>query len=127
MREIICSKEAPAAIGPYSQAIRVSTSELMFVSGQIGFDPKTTLLVSDSVADQVKQALKNLNAILAEAGYTKANVVKTTLFLKDMNDFGIVNEIYASYFDYAPPARSTVEVARLPKDAKFEIEAIIAR
>lgn len=127
MRSVVTTADAPKAIGPYSQAIRVSVSEMLFVSGQIGFDPATGLLVSDDVVAQAKQALQNLDAILKAAQLSKANVVKTTLFLKDMNDFIKVNEVYAAYFDHLPPARSTVEVARLPKDAKFEIEAIAAK
>lgn len=127
MREVVATTHAPSAIGPYSQAISASASQMLFVSGQIGFDPQTTLLVSDSVVDQTKQALVNLDAILKAAGLQKSNVVKTTIFLKDMNDFGKVNEVYATYFDKDPPARSTVEVARLPKDALVEIEAIAAR
>ena len=127
MREVISTKDAPAAIGPYSQAIRVSVSKMLFASGQLGIDPATGLLVSEDVAAQAKQAIKNLTAVLDASGFAKSDVVKTTIFLKDMNTFAIVNEIYAAYFDQNPPARSTVEVARLPKDGKVEIEAIAAR
>lgn len=123
MKKIISTQNAPAAIGPYSQAIQVSVSDMLFVSGQIGFDPKTTQLVSPKVEDQTRQALNNLSAILDEAGFKKDDIVKVTIFLKNMDDFLKVNEIYGAFFERNPPARSTVEVARLPKDALVEIEA----
>ena len=127
MKEVIATTNAPSAIGPYNQAIAISPSKMLFVSGQIGFDPKTTLLVSENVEAQTRQALANLAEVIQAAGFEKGHIVKTTIFLKDMNDFGKVNAIYASFFEQDPPARSTVEVARLPKDAAFEIEAIAAR
>lgn len=127
MKEIIQTNDAPSAIGPYSQAIRVAPGEMLFTSGQLGIDPKTSNFVSEDVKEQTKQALHNLAAILRESGFSKADVVKTTIFLKDMNTFAAVNEVYAAYFDDRPPARSTVEVARLPKDAKVEIEAVAVR
>lgn len=127
MRTVISTKNAPGAIGPYSQAIHTSASETLYISGQIGFDPTTTLLVSEHVADQTRQALKNLEAIIVASGFSKENVVKTTIFLKNMNDFGTVNEIYSAFFEGIAPARSTVEVARLPRDALFEVEAIASR
>lgn len=116
---------APAAIGPYSQAIKIDN--LVFTSGQVGLDPATGQLVPGGIAEQTTRVLENLKAVLTQAGCHFANVVKTTVFLKDMNDFAEMNKIYAQYF--APegaiaPARSTVEVARLPKDALVEIEAI---
>jgi 2-iminobutanoate/2-iminopropanoate deaminase len=126
MREVIATENAPSAIGPYSQAIRVSASKMLFVSGQLGVDPKTGNFVSTDVAEQARQAIHNLAAILETAGFAKTSVVKTTIFLKDMNDFSAVNAVYGAYFNENPPARSTVEVARLPKDARVEIEAIVA-
>jgi 2-iminobutanoate/2-iminopropanoate deaminase len=127
MKEVILTQNAPAAIGPYSQAIRVSGSQMLFTSGQLGVDPQSGAFVSDDVAQQAKQALHNLAAILEASGFTKSQVVKTTIFLKDMNTFATVNEVYGAYFNENPPARSTVEVARLPKDAKVEIEAVAVR
>jgi 2-iminobutanoate/2-iminopropanoate deaminase len=127
MKEVILTQNAPAAIGPYSQAIRVSASQMLFTSGQLGVDPQSGAFVSDDVAEQTKQALHNLAAILEASGFTKSHVVKTTIFLKDMNTFATVNEVYGAYFNENPPARSTVEVARLPKDAKVEIEAVAVR
>lgn len=116
---------APAAIGPYSQAIR--SGDLLFASGQVGFDPATGLLVEGGVAAQTERVLANVAAVLAAAGLTFAHVVKTTVFLKRMDDFATVNALYAKAFapeGVVPPARSTVEVARLPKDALVEIEVI---
>ena len=127
MKKIISTNNAPAAIGPYNQAIQIGASTMLFVSGQIGFDPKTTLLVSEDVKEQTKQALMNLEAVIQAADFKKEHIVKTTIFLKDMNDFAKVNEVYASFFEKDQPARSTIEVARLPKDAAVEIEAIAAR
>ena len=114
------SKAAPAA-GPYSQAIR--TDALVFASGQLPIDPATGNL-PDGIEAQTRQSLANLAAVLEEGGASFATVVKTTVFLKDMNDFTVMNGIYAEHFNNAPPARSTIEVARLPKDALVEIEAI---
>jgi 2-iminobutanoate/2-iminopropanoate deaminase len=124
-RSPISTTHAPAAIGPYSQAIE--TGDYVYTSGQVALDPATGQLVPGGIAEQTAQALENLKAILAEADCHLYNVVKTTVFLKDMNDFAAMNEVYARYM--APdgavaPARSTVEVARLPKDALVEIEAI---
>ena len=113
---------APQAIGPYSQAI--STSNFIFVSGQIPIDPTTGLVVSDSVKEQTRQVLENLKNILNEAKCDLSAVVKTTIFIKNMNDFAKINELYASYFHSPYPARACVEVARLPKDVLVEIEAI---
>ncbi|ABW19283.1 RidA family protein [Alkaliphilus oremlandii] len=120
--EVVNTKKSPAAIGPYSQAIK--TGDLLFISGQLPMDPETMSIISGSVKDQTVKAIENLKAILEEAGLTLNNVVKTTVFIKDMNDFADINEIYASYFVENKPARACVEVARLPKDARVEIEAI---
>lgn len=122
MKEIISTNNAPAAIGPYSQAIKVGN--MVFVSGQIPIDPKTGEFVSNEVAEQTEQVLKNLSAVLEAAGSSLANVVKTTVFLADMNDFVVMNEIYAKHFADNKPARATVQAARLPKDARVEIECI---
>ena len=120
----ISTDKAPAAIGPYSQAIQ--TGEMLFTSGQLGLDPQTGSL-PEGIQAQTSQALANVNAILKEAGFTRENVVKTTVFLKDMTDFGAVNEIYADFFGDHKPARSCVEVARLPKNGLVEIEVVAAR
>lgn len=122
MKTIIATSKAPAALGPYSQAVR--TGHMIYISGQIGIDPATGNLVSGEVPAQTAQALANLEAVLAEAGATPANVTKTTVFLTDMNDFPAVNAIYAKTFDSNPPARSCVAVAALPKGARVEIDAI---
>lgn len=127
MREVINTPQAPSAIGPYSQAIRVSASKMLFVSGQLGIDPSTGNFVSNDVSEQTHRALANLSAILEQAGFSKSDIVKTTIFLKDMNDFATVNTVYGKFFNENPPARSTIEVARLPKDARVEIEATAAR
>jgi 2-iminobutanoate/2-iminopropanoate deaminase len=113
---------APAAIGPYSQAIRVN--DLLFVSGQIPLDPKTGELVASGIEDETRRVMENLAAILEAAGTGFDRVVKTTIFLKDMANFQKVNEIYGSYFKPPFPARATVEVARLPKDVRVEIDCI---
>ena len=121
---IIQTDKAPAAVGPYSQAIRVGN--MLFTSGQLGLIPETGAF-PEGVEAQAEQSLKNLDAILEEAGYRKTDVVKTTVFIKDMNDFAAVNRIYAAYFGDHKPARSCVEVARLPKDGLVEIEATAAK
>ena len=121
----ISTTEAPAAIGPYSQAIRVG--EMVFTSGQVALDPATGAIVAGGIAEQTVRVLENLKAVLAAAGLGMADVIKTTVFLKNMGDFAAMNEIYARYFapqGVVAPARSTVEVARLPKDALVEIEVI---
>jgi len=120
-RTVISTPQAPAAIGPYSQAIR--TADLLFASGQLGLDPATGNLV-DGIEAQTRQALTNLQAVLAAAGGSVANVVKTTIFLADMADFATVNAIYGEVFRHEPPARSTVQVAALPKGGLVEIEVI---
>ncbi|HLP21037.1 MAG TPA: RidA family protein [Chitinophagales bacterium] len=123
-KNIIETNQAPAAIGPYSQAVK--TGNLLFVSGQIPLDPKTGLMVTDGIEAETHQVMKNLEAILtaAEAGF--GHVVKTTIFLKSMDDFAKVNTVYASYFTGNFPARETVEVSRLPKDARVEISVVAA-
>lgn len=120
--EVIHTDNAPAAIGPYSQAIKAGN--LLFVSGQVPFVPATGEIVEGDVKAQTAQSLKNLQAILKEAGADFSNVVKTTVFIKDMNEFAQVNEVYAEYFGENKPARACVEVARLPRDVKVEIELI---
>lgn len=119
---ILSTDKAPAAIGPYSQA--VALGNLLFTSGQIPLNPATGELINNNAGDAAKQCLENLRAILNEAGTDLCNVIKTTVFLKDMNDFVTVNEVYGSYFTEKMPARSAVQVARLPKDSLVEIEAI---
>ncbi len=121
-RKVIQTEKAPKAIGPYSQAIR--TDSLIFTAGQIGLVPATGELVANSVEEQTRQALTNLKNVVEGAGSTLAHVVKTTVFLKDMNDFPKMNAIYAEFFGENPPARSTVAVAALPKSGLIEIEAV---
>ncbi len=122
MRKVISTKNAPGAIGPYSQAIK--TDSFIFASGQISLDPETGQLIEGGIVEQTHRVFQNITAILEAAGSSLAKVVKTTVFLKDFNDFGAMNEIYGSYFPSNPPARSTVEAARLPKDVKIEIEVV---
>jgi 2-iminobutanoate/2-iminopropanoate deaminase len=122
MRDIISTKDAPQAIGPYSQAIRANG--FVFVSGQVAIDPATQQVMPGDVAIQTDRVLRNLSEILEAAGSGLGKVVRCTVFLKNMNDFAAMNEIYGKYFSSAPPARSTVEVARLPKDVAVEIDAI---
>ena len=122
MKQIIATDKAPQAIGPYSQAVR--TGNLIFTSGMIPIDPATNTLVEGGMEVQAKQAIGNLKALLEASGSDLSKVVKTVVFIKDMNDFAKVNEVYATFFTDACPARSCVEVARLPKDVLIEIEAI---
>ena len=122
MREVIATDGAPKAIGPYSQAIRAGG--LLFTSGQVAIDPATQQVIAGDIAAQTDRVMKNLVAILETAGSSLDKVVRCTVFLKNMNDFGPMNEVYARYFKQAPPARSTVEVARLPKDVQVEIDVI---
>ena len=123
MKKQINTPNAPQAIGPYSQAI--SFDKILFISGQIPADPQTGQIVSGGVAEETHQVMKNLKAILEEAGSQFSNAVKTTIFLKNMDDFAVVNEIYASYFEEGNyPARETVQVAKLPKDVNVEISMI---
>lgn len=121
-RQIISTSNAPAAIGPYSQAIRAG--QFLFASGQLGLDP-TSGELREGIEAQTRQALANMQAVLAEAGVTIADVVKTTIFLADMADFAVVNRIYGEVFSHEPPARSTVQVAALPKNGLVEIEMIV--
>ncbi|HIW34648.1 MAG TPA: RidA family protein [Candidatus Paenibacillus intestinavium] len=122
MKKAIHTEQAPQAIGPYSQAVQVGN--LLFTSGQLGMDPVNNIFPA-TAAEQAKQSLENVQAIVEAAGATMSGIVKTTVFLKDMNDFASVNEVYASFFEQPYPARSAVEVARLPKDALVEIEVIV--
>jgi len=124
MIQVIDTKHAPKAIGPYSQAL--VHNGLVFVSGQIPFNPATSELVTGSITEQTNQVLSNIAAILKEAGTELNNVVKTTVYLKDMNDFDEMNKEYARHFSNNKPARATVQVARLPKDVSIEIDAISA-
>ena len=122
MKRIISTTEAPAAIGPYSQAIRAGS--MVFCAGQVPLDPKTGEIVSQDIAEQTRRVLENIAAILRAERLTLAKVIKTTVFLADFGDFQKMNEVYATYFNSQPPARSTVGVSTLPKNARVEIEAI---
>ncbi|XP_047488857.1 2-iminobutanoate/2-iminopropanoate deaminase-like [Penaeus indicus] len=122
VRKVISTSKAPAAIGAYSQAVQGGNT--LYISGQLGLDPKTLNLVSEDVVEQTKTALTNMGYILEAAGCTYRNVVKTTVLLADINDFAKVNEVYASFFSEAVPARAAYQVANLPKGGKVEIEAI---
>jgi 2-iminobutanoate/2-iminopropanoate deaminase len=120
---VVLTKDAPAPIGPYNQGI-IASGKLLFTAGQIAIDPRSGQVVAGDIKAQTRQVLANLKAILEEAGTSMESVVKTTVFLKDMGEFGAMNEVYAEAFQGTAPARSTVEVARLPKDVKVEIEVI---
>ena len=122
MKDIVLTDRGPKPIGPYSQAVK--SNGFVFVSGQVALDPKTNEFVGAGVRQQTERVLENLKAILEASGVSFNHVVKTTVFLKDMNDFSAMNEVYARYFAAAPPARSTVQAARLPKDALVEIDLI---
>jgi 2-iminobutanoate/2-iminopropanoate deaminase len=122
MREIISTKDAPQAIGPYSQAIKANG--FVFTSGQIAIDPATQQVIDGDVAAQTDRVLRNLSEILEAAGSGLGKVVKATVFLKNMSEFAVMNTVYGKYFNTAPPARATVEVARLPKDVLVEIDVI---
>lgn len=124
-REAISTKEAPAAIGPYSQAIRAG--DQLWMSGQIALDPKSGALVGESAAEQAEQVLENLGAVLSAAGFAFADLVRCTIYLADMDDFAAVNAVYAKYMPTPPPARATVEVSRLPRDVRVEIDGIAWR
>ena len=125
MKTVLATDKAPSAIGPYSQGI--AAGSLVITSGQLPVDPATGAFAEGGIAGQTRQSLENVKAILAQAGLGMEDIIKTTVFLKDMNDFAAMNEVYASFFEKDPPARSAVEVARLPKDAMVEIEAIAVR
>ena len=122
-KSVVLTKDAPAPIGPYNQGI-VATGSFVFTAGQIPLEPRTGQVLQGDIKAQTRQALKNLQAILSTAGAELKDVVKTTVFLKDMGEFAGMNEVYAEFFTDAAPARTTVEVARLPRDVKIEIEAI---
>lgn len=122
MRQAVSTRSAPAAIGPYSQAIRAGS--LLFISGQIAIDPATGELVDRDIAAQTHRVFKNLAAILEAAGASLDRVVRTTVYLADMDDFAAMNEVYGTYFSSPAPARATVQAARLPRDARVEIDAI---
>ena len=122
VKDIIATDRAPQAIGPYSQAVRAGN--LVFASGQIPIDPATGEFVAGGITEQTEQVLRNLSAVFEAAGLGLAQVVKTTVFLVDMDDFAAMNEVYGKFFAQQPPARATVQAARLPRDARVEIEAI---
>ncbi len=122
-KSIILTKEAPAPIGPYNQAI-LAKGTFLFIAGQIPIDPQSGQVVQGDIKTQTKLVLKNIQAILQKAGCSTQDIVKTTVFLKDISEFAGMNEVYAEFFKKEPPARSTIEVARLPRDVKVEIEAI---
>jgi len=122
MREIISTHRGPKAIGPYSQAIKANG--FVFISGQIAIDPETNQMVEGDICIQTERVLENLNGILEAAGSSLDRVVKTTVFLKDMGEFAAMNEVYGRYFAQEPPARATVEVARLPRDVRVEIDLV---
>jgi 2-iminobutanoate/2-iminopropanoate deaminase len=124
MKDIVTTDRGPKPIGPYSQAVKASG--FLFMSGQVALDPKTGDLTGTDVRQQTERVMENIKGILEAAGSNLHHVVKTTVFLKDMNDFPAMNEVYGRYFSAAPPARSTVQVARLPKDALVEIEVVAA-
>jgi len=121
-KEIISTDQAPGAIGPYSQAVKIG--EMVFVSGQIPIDPLSGNLIEGDIKAQTRQVLKNVSAVLSAAGTSLDSVVKTTVFITDMNDFALMNEVYAEFFTSMPPARACVEVSRLPKDVLVEVEAV---
>ena len=123
MKQVLNTDNAPKALGPYSQGIKAGC--LIFLSGQLGLDPTTNDFAAGGVADQTRQALTNLKNVIESGGSSMENVVKTTVFLKDMNDFQAMNAVYAEFFKSEPPARSTVQVAALPKNGLVEIEAIV--
>lgn len=124
MREVIKTSSAPAAIGPYSQGIRVSAGKMLFTAGQVPLDPATGQMVAGDIKAQTRRVLENVKAILHAAGASFENVVKTTVFMTDLNEFAAMNEVYAEFFSTNPPARSTVEVRALPKGCKVEIETM---
>jgi 2-iminobutanoate/2-iminopropanoate deaminase len=124
-REIIATDDAPKAIGPYSQAVKAGG--MVFISGQIPIDPKTGLVVQSDIKTQTKLVMENAKAIIASAGCAMSDIVKATIYLKNMSDFAAVNEVYGGYFPVDPPARATVEVSRLPKDVAVEIDFIACK
>jgi 2-iminobutanoate/2-iminopropanoate deaminase len=124
MREIVSTDRGPKPIGPYSQGVKANG--FLYMSGQVALDPKTGELMGSTIAEQTERVMNNIKGILEAAGSNLHHVIKTTVFLKDMNDFAGMNEVYGKFFTAAPPARSTVQAARLPKDALVEIEVIAA-
>jgi 2-iminobutanoate/2-iminopropanoate deaminase len=124
MKEIVTTERGPKPIGPYSQAVKANG--FLYLSGQVALDPKTNEMLAGDIRQQTERVLENIKGILEAAGSNLHHVIKTTVFLKDMNEFPPMNEVYGRYFTAAPPARSTVQVSRLPKDALVEIEAIAA-
>nr|WP_255777953.1 RidA family protein [Mariniradius sediminis] len=125
MKEIIFSKEAPAPIGPYSQAVKAGNT--LYVSGQIALDPATGELINENITEETHAVMKNLEAVLRAAGYGFGNVVKCSIFIKNMDQFATINEAYGQYFKTNPPARETVEVSRLPKNVNVEISCIAVK
>jgi 2-iminobutanoate/2-iminopropanoate deaminase len=121
-KQIIFTEKAPKAIGPYSQAVKIG--HFIFTSGQIAINPNTGSLVTGSIEAETEQVMENLKAVLEEGGASLDSIIKTTIFIKDMNQFSLINEVYGKYFPENPPARSCVEVAKLPKDVNIEIEAV---
>lgn len=126
MKESVSTDKAPSAIGPYSQGIRVSGGSMLFLSGQIPLDPQTMEITGTNASEQCAKVMENIGELLKAAGATFENIVKSTIYLADMGDFGAVNEIYGKYFGENPPARACVEVSRLPRDVLVEIESIAA-
>jgi len=124
MKDIVLTEKGPKPIGPYSQAVK--SNGFLFASGQVALDPRNNEFIGGDIGQQTERAMENIKAVVEAAGSNLHHVVKTTVFLKDMNDFAAMNEAYGKYFTAAPPARSTVQVARLPKDALVEIEVIAA-
>ncbi len=124
MKDIVLTDKGPKPIGPYSQAVK--SNGFLFASGQVALDPRTNEFIGGDIRQQTERAMENIKAVVEAGGSNLHHVVKTTVFLKDMNDFAAMNEAYGKYFPAAPPARSTVQVARLPKDALVEIEVIAA-
>lgn len=124
-RRVIATDDAPAAIGPYSQAVQVG--QMLYLAGQIGLDPQTGALVDGGIAAETRQAMDNLQAVLEEAGFSMDDVVEAHVFLADLEEYGAMNDVYGSYFGDAPPARAAVQVARLPRDARVEIKLTAAK
>ena len=127
MKEIVSTDKAPAAIGPYTQAVKIRASEMLFCSGQVPLNPESGQLVAGPVAEQAKRVMENLKAIIEASGFTLSDVVKTTIYLTDLGDFNAVNSVYESFFSGSFPARSTVQVAALPRGAAIEVDAIACR